>query len=164
MGVRGRVFILNRAEFEILRSDPQPRVKKVAPWDLSPPTRRGFTASRKTGNFQILIQNQHSSPFTERGFLLLLINISQNECRFHLLLANNVGTRLMLILPLCSFKYPGVGTLFLQILIRHYINYSSFFNYDLNHITGRNYYFIGLTHTTQCLSPPGNLQLILGQS
>ena len=49
-------------------------VKKVASWDLSPPTGRGFTASRKTGNFRIPMHNRHSSPFTERGFLLVLIN------------------------------------------------------------------------------------------
>jgi len=49
-------------------------VKKVAPWDLSPPTRRGFTASRKTGNFLNPILNHHSSPFTERGILGIWVN------------------------------------------------------------------------------------------
>ena len=62
-------------KFQIPNNAKIQKVKKVAPRDLSPPTRRGFTASRKTGNFLNRSLNHHSSPFTERGFLGVLINL-----------------------------------------------------------------------------------------
>ena len=65
----------------IIQTVPFLLVKKVAPRDLSPPTRRGFTASRRTGNFLNPIVNHHSSPFTERGFLAVLIKVKGSNGR-----------------------------------------------------------------------------------